>query len=77
MNVLVGALFVITIALPGIIAKLRSDLCSARWMIERLTFMLVTKGHSVAEFWNVFDAADLTAFVQGQITLQELYRNVK
>ncbi|MEO8391647.1 MAG: hypothetical protein ABI700_01520 [Chloroflexota bacterium] len=44
-------------------------------MIERLTFILVMKDQGEGE-WDVFDAADVTAFVQGQITLQELFRNV-
>lgn len=56
---------------------LRSDLAYTRWMIERLAFMLLTQGQADMGFWQVSDSADVAAYVQGQISLQELFRHLE
>lgn len=77
MNIFIGALFVTIVVLLGVIAKLRSDLCYARWIIERLAFVSLTQGHTDVEFWQVSDPADVAAFIQGEITLRELFRHLE
>ncbi len=70
-------LVIAIVILLGVIAKLRSDLCDARWIIYRLLFMQVMQGKRGEEFWEAPEPREITAYVEGQITLHELFRKIE
>ena len=77
MTIELGTLLAVVVALLGVIAKLRSDLCYARWVIYRLAFALLIGDKSDVEFWTLPDASVLEAYAEGQISLKELLQHLE
>jgi hypothetical protein len=73
-NPLVGFLLVVLLILMGIITKLRSDLYQTRWTVYRLMYMALLQDKIHAEFWEAPDPRVLIAYVEGGISLQELFQ---
>jgi hypothetical protein len=76
-NVVIGALLVAIVVLLGVIAKLRSDLCYARWMIYRLVFALMIGDKTDLELWEHPDSSVLEAYAEGQLSLKDLLRHME
>lgn len=77
MNAWVAVLAVALAIFIIITAKLRSDLCEARWAVYRLSYMILFQNESTVEYWAAPDPAKMAAYAQGQLTLEELLMNVR
>lgn len=77
MNAWVAALAFALAILVIIAAKLRADLCEARWAIYRLSYVILFQNENPVEYWAAPDPAKMAAYAEGQLTLEELLMNVR